>query len=188
MAGDAPSAAPHGVYPTQGDAFDKLSAGDRWIAIAAFSDDEWAALCLVLGRDGWLSDPRFATVDDRCRNDEALDALIAEETRKHDGRQLMERLQQAGVAAGVVLDQQGLFEDPQLQHRGHFVPVVHCDWGDYQAELFGARMSETPPVVQRPSPCIAQDNEYVLQQVLGYSREEFDRLVAEGGVEYYGAD
>src|SRR3990172_6440074 len=33
MAGDTPAAAPHGVYPTQGNAFDKLSAGDRWIAI-----------------------------------------------------------------------------------------------------------------------------------------------------------
>jgi benzylsuccinate CoA-transferase BbsF subunit len=180
MAGDAPAAAPHGVYPTQGD--------DRWIAIATFDDTEWASLCDVLGRDDWRSDARFASRDARCANDEALDAVIAEETRKHDGRALMERLQAAGVAAGVVHDQQGLFEDPQLQHRAHFVPVDHCDWGAYQAELFGARLSDTPPVVQRPSPCIAQDNELVLMELLGYTRQDFDRLVAEGGVEYYGAE
>ena len=180
MAGDAPHTAPHGVYPTKGD--------DRWIAIAAFSQEEWGAICRVLGRDDWLSDPRFAEQTDRCRHDEELDALIAEETRRFEGRGLMELLQQEGVAAGVLLDQQGLFADPQLTHRGHFVPVVHADWGEYPSELFGARLSETPPVVQRPAPCIAQHNEYVVREILGYSEEEFDRLVADGAVEFYGGD
>lgn len=180
MAGDAPYTAPHGAYPTQGD--------DRWIAIAVFTQEEWEALCRVLGREDWLTDARFASVADRCRHDAELDAAIAEETRKHDARELMERLQKVGVAAGVALDQQGLFGDPQLAHRSHFVPQVHADWGEYPAELFGVRLSETPPVVQRPSPCIGQHNEYVLQELLGYSRDEFDRLVAEGAVEYYGAD
>ena len=180
MAGDEPHTAPHGVYPTEGD--------DRWIAIAVFSQEEWQALCRVLGRDDWLSDPRFASQADRCQHDEELDAIIAEETRKFEGRQLMERLQKEGVAAGVALDQEGLYQDPQLIHRGHFVPVVHQEWGDYPAELFGVRLAETPPVVQRPAPCIAQHNEFVLQELLGYSQEEFDRLVAEGALEFYAAD
>ena len=180
LAGDTPHTAPHGAYPTSGD--------DRWIAISVFEDGEWEALCRALQHEDWRSDARFATREARCANDEALDAAIAEETAKHEGRALMERLQAAGVPAGVVLDQQGLYEDPQLNHRGHFVTVEHCDWGEYPAELFGVRMSETPPVIQRPAPCIAQDNEYVVQQLLGYSAEEFDQLVADGAVEYYGAE
>lgn len=180
MAGDSPATAPHGVYPTKGD--------DRWIAIAAFSQEEWQAICRVLGRDDWLSDPRFAGEADRCQNDADLDAAIAEETRKFEGRPLMEQLQKEGVAAGVVLDQEQLFADPQLIHRGHFVPVVHGDWGDYQAELFGVRLSETPPVVQRPAPCIAEHNEFVLREFLGYAQEDVDQLVADGAVEFYGGD
>lgn len=180
MAGDGPATAPHGVYPTQGE--------DRWIAIATFTEEEWRALCRVLAREDLMRDPRFATLEARCANDEALDRAIAAETVKHEGRALMERLQAAGVAAGVVLDPQGVVEDPQLAHRGHFVPQRHCDFGEYPAELFGARLSETPPVIQRPSPCIAQDNEYVLRDILGYSAEEYDALVAAGAVEFYGGD
>ncbi len=179
MAGDAPSAAPHGVYPTQGD--------DRWIAIATFTDDDWRALCGVLGRDDWPADPRFATLESRCANDAELDEAIAAETAQHEGRELMAQLQTAGVAAGVALDQEGLYDDPQLVHRGHFVPVVHGDFGRHLAELFGARLSATPPVIQRPSPCIGEHNEFVLREILGYPAEDFDRLVAEGAVEYYGA-
>ncbi|MEX2158449.1 MAG: CoA transferase [Dehalococcoidia bacterium] len=180
LGGDTPQAAPHGVYPTKGD--------DRWIAISVFDDAQWEALCRVLDRESWRTNFRLATLDARCANDGPLDIAIAEATASHDGRELMEKLQAAGVPAGVVLDQEGLYADPQLNHRGHFVPVEHCDWGPYQAELFGVRMSETPPAVQRPAPCIAQDNEYVLQEVLGYSADEFNDLVADGAVEYYGAD
>ncbi|MCH6552779.1 MAG: hypothetical protein IH793_01270 [Acidobacteria bacterium] len=66
--------------------------------------------------------------------------------------------------------------------------VVHGDWGDYQAELFGVRLSETPPVVQRPTPCIAEHNEFVLREILGYPQEDVDQLVADGAVEFYGGD
>jgi benzylsuccinate CoA-transferase BbsF subunit len=188
LAGDEPYAAPHGVYPVQGDGFDKLTTGDKWIAIAAFDQDEWEALCRTLGCEAWLTDERFSTLEVRCRNDAALDAAIAEITKERDGRDLMERLQRAGVPAGLVLNQQELFEDPQLNHRGHFVPVVHPEWGDFPAELFGARMSETPPVVQRPAPCLGEHNEYVLCEILGYSEDDFNRLVAAGGVEFYAAE
>ena len=188
MAGDAPATAPHGTYPTQGDGFDKLTTGDRWIAISVFDDAEWAALCRVLGRDDWLGDARFATHEARCANDAELDAAIAEETGKHDARELQERLQAAGVPAGAVLNQQLMYEDAQLRHRGHFVPMTHPVWGQFEAEQFGVRMTETPPVIQRPAPTISQHNEYVLREVLGYSEDDFNRLVAEGGVEFYSGD
>jgi benzylsuccinate CoA-transferase BbsF subunit len=177
LAGDEPQTAPHGVYPTQGN--------DQWIAIAAFDQQEWESLCHVFGRDDWMTDDRFATQGARCANDAALDAAIAEETRKHDARELMERLQATGVPAGAVLDQERLYADPQLKHRGHFVPVQHPVWGNYPAEVFGAHMSETPPEIQRRAPLLGEHNEYVLREMLGYSEEDFNRLVAEGGVEFY---
>jgi benzylsuccinate CoA-transferase BbsF subunit len=178
--GDELRTAPHGVYPTRGD--------DQWIAIAAFDQQEWESLCRVLGRDDWLSDERFATLEARCANDRALDAAIAEETPKHDARELMQQLQSAGVPAGAVLNQEQLFADPQLNHRGHFESIEHPVWGDYPSEVFGARMTETPPVIQRPAPLLGQHNEYVLREILGYSEEDFNRLVAEGGVEFSALD
>ena len=180
MAGDTPATAPHGSYPAQGD--------DKWIAISVFSDAEWEALCRVLGRDDWLADPRFATREARCQHDAELDAALARETVKHDARALMERLQAAGVPAGAVLDQQMMFEDAQLKHRGHFVPMTHPVWGEFEAEQFGVRLSETPVTIQRPAPTMSQHNEYVLREVLGYSEDDFNRLVAEGGVEFYSGD
>ena len=52
-------AAPHGAYRCAGE--------DRWIAIACFDDDEWAALVTVAQRLHWRADRRFATLQCEAR-------------------------------------------------------------------------------------------------------------------------
>jgi hypothetical protein len=42
--------------------------------------------------------------------------------------------------------------------------------------------------VQRAAPTLAQHNEQVPREILGYSQEEFDSLLADGAFELYGAD
>jgi benzylsuccinate CoA-transferase BbsF subunit len=180
LAGEAPRAAPHGVYPVRGE--------DRWITIAVTNDEEWRAFCDVLGKGDWLADGRFATNDDRSTHDNELDELVADATSNREGRELMVALQRGGVPAGIALDQEGLGSDPQLRHRGHFVPVPHGGWGEQLGELFGARLLETPPAVQRAAPTLAQHNEHVGREILGFSQDEFDALLAEGAFELYGAD
>ena len=90
----AEDAAPHAIYPCAGD--------DRWIAIAVFSDEEWRRLCAALHAPALASDPRFASLAGRLAHEDALDAALAEQTRAHEPEALMQRLQAAGVEAGVV--------------------------------------------------------------------------------------
>ena len=58
-----------------GAARDLPAAGDdRWVAIAVRGDDEWAALCGVMGRPELATRSRFATHEARIANQDALDA------------------------------------------------------------------------------------------------------------------
>ncbi len=86
-------AAPHGIYPCSGD--------DRWLAIACFTEAEWQALGTVAGHPMWVSDSRFSTLAGRLANQDALDAAVSEWRRSQDAYEAMNRLQQAGVPAGV---------------------------------------------------------------------------------------
>src|SRR5690606_38272990 len=109
-------AAPHGAYRTRGE--------DRWIAIAAFDEADWQALVRVLGAPAWARDPRFARLEDRLTHQDALDALLEQETNDRDGFELMQALQAAGVAAGVCQTAEDRFEsDPQLKHLGWMVEL-----------------------------------------------------------------
>ena len=156
-----PGAAPHGVYPCEGE--------DRWIAIACFTDEEWQALCNVMDPMGQGSacQERFSTLLGRKSREDELDQMIGEWTRVWDARQLMHTLQEAGVPAGMVNDPRDLFEDVQLQHRGHFQYLEHPELGRYPSDRSEMDLSRTPGGLDRAAPLMGQHTEYVLREITG---------------------
>ena len=115
-----PHAAPHGVYPSRGE--------DQWCAIAVFNDNEWNVLSRAAEKPEWAGDPRFQTQGDRKTNEDQLDPLIAEWTSQFDAQAIMERLQSAGVRAGVVQSVPDLLSCPQLLHRNQLVRLSHPEF------------------------------------------------------------
>jgi benzylsuccinate CoA-transferase BbsF subunit len=167
-------AAPHAVYPCRGE--------DRWIAIAIFDDGEWRSLLRVMDDPGWAADPRFGAAAERRRHQTELDRRLGAWTRGFDPFELMERLQEAGVRAGVVQTVEDLLSDPQLLHRGHFRRLVHPVLGELAYEHSGVRLCAHPPRLERPGPRLGEHNDDVLQGILGLDPAEVRRLVAAGVV------
>jgi len=165
-------AAPHNTYPCRGE--------DRWCVIAVFSDEEWEKLARCMGREDLIDDPRFATILARKQNEEELDAIVAAWTAQFDAHELFVMLQERGVQAGVVQTMEDLFNDPQLKHRGFWAPTDHPEVGRVHAEGPPFLLSKTPFAVKKPAPCIGEHNELVYKEFLGFSAEEYDRLVREG--------
>lgn len=167
-----PYMAPHGAYPCKGQ--------DRWCVIAVSSDEQWQSFCQVMGNPPWTRDPEFSTLLDRKRNEEKLDELIGQWTRNLDAHEVMEALQRAGVAAGVVQNLEEVYSDPQLAHRRHFQPLKHSALGEFSWHLPSFRLSKTPADIIMPSPCLGEHNEYVYTKILGLSDYEFTSLLSEG--------
>ena len=167
-----PAASPHGAYRCQGD--------DRWCALAVFTDEEWQALCIVMGHPPWVRDPKFATLGTRKANEEELDKLVESWTSSLAAEEVAGRLQASGVSAGVVQSGKDLIEDPQLKHRHHFWYLNHPEMGICAYDGPPFKLSETPAELRMPAPCLGEHTEHVCTQILGMSDEEFVELLAEG--------
>jgi crotonobetainyl-CoA:carnitine CoA-transferase CaiB-like acyl-CoA transferase len=165
-------AAPHGVFPCAGD--------DRWIAIAAWTDAEWRALCEVLEAGALAGDPRFATGEARLAAADALEAAVAERTRSREAFALMQALQDAGVEAGVVQTFEDLLRDPGLAARGHFVRIPHRRLGELAFERSGFRLSDSPGALRTPGPDLGEHTHAVLRELLGLSEGEIRDLESSG--------
>jgi benzylsuccinate CoA-transferase BbsF subunit len=165
-------AAPHGVYPCAGD--------ERWIAIAVFSDDAWNALVGAMGSPSWADGARYARVEGRLAHRDELDERLAAWTRGFEPYDLMERLQAAGVEAGVAQNFADLRRDPQLAHRGHFQQLEHVHLGALAFENYALRFSESDPTLREPGPNLGEHNQLILGGFLGMSRAEIDSLVEQG--------
>ena len=170
-----PKAAPHNTYPTAGD--------DNWIMITCLSHDHWYALCAVAEHPEWPADERYATLPARLRNQDALDAEISAWTRGLDGRRLMNRLQSAGVPAGVVQNGVDLVaNDPQLAAREWTVARRHPVLGEHLTDGLPVRFSRTPAARERPGPQLGEANDYVFGELLGLSPEEITELMIDGAL------
>jgi len=165
-------AAPHGVFPCKGD--------DRWCAIGVFTDGEWQAFCQAIGDLSWTKEPRFATLSSRKENEDALEELVAEWTKKYSAEEVMQIMQAAGVPAGVVQTMQDILEhDLQLKEREFLVPLKHPVIGIFGHPTPPYKLLKTKAQV-RTSPCMGEHTEYVCTQLLGMSDEEFVELWRQG--------
>jgi len=171
---------PHGCYPCRGD--------DRWITIAVATDEEWQAVCRVLGQNGWAADPRFEDSLSRWKNRDELDALIGTVTSTWDAHALMHALQKDGVAAGAVLDSKDLLFDPHLGQRNFYEVVTHHESTGIPPLPYAGRpwkLSKTPAVNSQPAPLMGEHNNLVLSGLLGKTAEEMAEL-EEAGIIGYG--
>jgi benzylsuccinate CoA-transferase BbsF subunit len=166
--------APSGVYPCLGT--------DRWVAIAAPTEDAWRALCEASGR-GWAEDRRFATETARLENREALDEAIGAWTAGFEPGALEDLLQAARVPVHRASTSADVLADAQLRDREHVVELEHPRLGPVPIETSRMRFGRTPAVVTWLAPGIGEHNDHVLREVLGMSDEEITELVMDGVLE-----
>ena len=168
----SPYAAPHGVYPCKGD--------DRWCTIAVFTDDEWISLCREIGKPEYIEDPRFNTLVNRKKNEDELNKLLSDWTTGLTAEEVMERLQAAGVPAGVVKNTADMCDDPQLRERNIYWPMEHSEMGLFTHLGQSFQLSKTPARAYSPSPLLGEHTEYICTKILGMSDEEFVNLMQAG--------
>lgn len=163
------SLAPYNLYPACGD--------DAWIAISATSDEQWRSLVRAIGQPALQDDERFAEMPARIRNREALDAIIADWTRGWDAWELTHVLQDAGIAAGPVLNSRDLLLDAHLRARRFYELVDHPGpVGERPVIGRPYRFRFREMKIRKGAPRFGEDNAYVLRDVLGLSDEEIARL------------
>jgi len=165
-------AAPHNVYRCRGD--------DRWCTIAVFTDEQWKSFCKVIGHDQLMHESKYNTLLARKRNEDELNGIISAWTMKLTAEEVMEKMQSAGVPAGVVKNSEDLYNDPQLRYRGLFWPLHHPEVGMFTHLGQAFQLSETPAEACMPSPCLGEHTEYICKEFLNLSDEEYLRLENEG--------
>ncbi len=168
-----PGLCPHSAYPGLGD--------DRWLVIAVRNEDDWRALCRVIGEPDWSRDPKFATLAARKENEAELDRLIGLWTVERTPEAATALLQSAGVPAAPMLTSgEGIINDPQATHREAFRWLEHSEVGPMLFTTPSYQLSATPAVVNRSAPCLGEDNEHIYKDILGYSDDEIAELMVEG--------
>jgi len=149
--------APQGVYRCDGD--------DQWCALTVASNDEWAALCRLIGRGAWADDERFADAARRMARHDEIDEAIEAWTSRRGPHEATEALQMADIAASPVLHAGQLIDDdPQMASRDFYRRFPNG--GVVESVPFILSGAE-PHFPAASAPEYGEGTRYVLSEVLG---------------------
>ena len=159
--------APHNCYRCKGE--------DKWASIAVGSDEEWQRFCKAIGSPEWTQEPKFANALNRWKNQEELDRLITGWTETKGHYEVMQILQDAGVAVMPSFNSAEIFNDRHFKER-QFVGEVVYD-GQKQIVLgVPFKMSKTQTDVFHPAPKWGEHTDDVLKNTLHMKEEDIKSL------------
>ena len=171
MGNENMTASPSGTFQT----------GDGLLNIAANKQEQFEALCRLIGREELIADPRFSGREDRKRRRFELKAELERALAARSGREWSALLNKNGVPAGEVLDVPAVLEHPQVLERGllkTFESVPNID-RPVRVVRSGFRLASGDPEPASPPPALGADTGDLLGE-LGFSKREIDELAREG--------
>lgn len=151
---------------------------DGYVVIAAPSDHLWMNLLKAIGKEELMREPRFKDMWERGKNIEEVDSLIENWTKDKSKKEVMNRLNEAGVPCGMVLNTEEILNDPHLLARQMLVEIEHPTRGRVKCLGLPIKLSYSSAEA-KPAPLLGQHNEEVYIGLLGYDKDKIAKLKEE---------
>ena len=173
MGNENMTASPSGTFRT----------GKGLLNIAANQQQQFKALCRLIGRPELASDVRFAGREDRKRHRFELNREIEQALAARPAAEWSALMNGSGVPAGEVLDVPAVLEHPQIAARQllHTFSDVPNVGEDVSVVRSGFRLKSGDPRPASPPPALGADTASLLAE-LGYSKNEVEALAREKAI------
>src|SRR5215204_5890077 len=141
----------------------------------------WGAICDLIGKPDWKTDPDYARPPARLPRLKAIFATIEEWTKTKTKFEVMEQCNAVDIPVGPILSMKEIAEEQSLRDTGTVVEVDHPTRGKYLTVGNPVKMSDSASEVKR-SPLLGEHTDEILTKVLGYQGEELEAVKTSGAL------
>ena len=165
-----PITVPAGVFATR----------DGHVVLATLRDAMWQGLCRALGRENWITEPRYATAALRQRAGEEINREVAAIVAGRETSVWAALFEQHDVLFAPVQDYAALRADPQMLHMGYFGETEQAPYGTLPVPHApgSARSGPLPP-----APRAGEHTREILGE-FGFGAKEIDAMALSGVVSH----
>src|SRR2546430_4432664 len=160
----------------------KPHGANDWLYVVV-QEAVWEYLAKRMGPDVGMpdmaSDPRFAKIGDRRKNQNLMWTLINKFAENYTKRELMAILNPLDVPCGPIMSTQDLANDEHVKGRDMWVELDHPQRGKWWNVGMPIKLSASPAKIER-SPMLGEHTDEVLKEVLGYDQARINSLRSAG--------
>jgi crotonobetainyl-CoA:carnitine CoA-transferase CaiB-like acyl-CoA transferase len=160
--------------------YDSYRAKDGYVVIAVANEPMFRRFAEAIGRTELPTDRRFASDEERTRNEPALRAVIEAWANTRTVAQVVAELDAAGVPVGPIWSVAEAAQSQHVASRGLLAEVDHPTAGRIPVLMGPVHFSATPPRVSRAAPLLGEHSASVLRELAGISEDEIERLRQDG--------
>jgi crotonobetainyl-CoA:carnitine CoA-transferase CaiB-like acyl-CoA transferase len=173
MGNENSTASPSGTFAT----------GAGLLNIAANKQEQFEAVCRVVGRPDLIEDARFRERQGRLRHRYELRALLEHAMADKSAEEWWALLNAAGVPAGPVYSVPEALANPQIATRGMVATFADAPGvgRDIRVVRTGFKLNGASPAVAAPPPLLGQHTDEILAE-LGYDAAQINALKTEQAV------
>jgi formyl-CoA transferase len=141
----------------------------------------WGAICDVIGKPEWKSDPDYATPNARLPRLKHIFDTIEQWTMTKNKFEAMDILNKLDIPCGPILSMKELAHEESLRATGTVVAVDHPTRGTYLTVGNPIKLSDSIADVRR-SPLLGEHTDEVLRDVLKYAEREIEAIKTSGAI------
>ncbi len=157
-----------------------IKCKDGYVSLGFLQEHEWVNLLKLMGDPEWAKDDAYKDRMSRMAKMPEINQRINEWMKDRTRSEIVEQGQGLGVTVTPVNTPKDVVESEQMKVRGFFTEIDHPEAGRITFPRIPSLFSETPPAIDRAAPLLGQDNESIFCGELGYSKEDLEKLRAEG--------
>ncbi|MDP2399867.1 MAG: CoA transferase [Burkholderiales bacterium] len=132
-----------------------------------------------IGHPEFITDPRYATNEERVKHAEELDAVIGEFIAQRTQAENVAFFEEAEVTIGPIYDIRQILEDPHFSAREILADYPDEDMADFPMHHVVPRLSGTPGAIRAPAPKLGEHNAALLGEI-GVDAAAYRRLLEAG--------
>ncbi|HXZ22356.1 MAG TPA: formyl-CoA transferase [Pseudolabrys sp.] len=140
----------------------------------------WEAICDLIGKPQWKTDPDYATPPARLPRLKHIFATIEEWTMTKTKFEVMDICNRVDIPVGPILSMKEIAEEPSLRATGTVVEVDHPGRGKYLTVGNPVKMSDSITEVKR-SPLLGEHTDLILEE-LGFKSAEIAEIKNSGAL------
>ena len=143
----------------------------KWVCLSASTQQMTERLLRAIGRPELITDPRFASNENRVKHCDVLDQIIGGFIAARTQAENVAYFERESVTIGPILDISEIVGDPHVVARGLIRQIPDQQMGEMPMQAIVPRLAATPGRIQRGAPALGADTAAVLRAI-GRTDEE----------------